>query len=173
MISDFRPDQTTSELLLCVTCCTPLGIINRPDILWTFPLGDCLLWILNGPLFKIDTLSQCSYFLIAAGRGCCRSLNVLLNDVAFLTGVCVLLLSICIYTFHVMLQYFVWPREDPKFAYDFQQYFVYFRPRYKIWHRFRIYLRIAASSPINPRGIYSMFRRYPTMNISLRYYHGD
>ena len=35
----------------------------------------------RGSLIEMATLSQCSYFLISAGRGCCRSLNVLLRAI--------------------------------------------------------------------------------------------
>ena len=44
-----------------------------PEIWWRDAMYH---W--SGSLFEMATLSQCSHFLIAADRGCCRSLNVLL-----------------------------------------------------------------------------------------------
>ena len=41
--------------------------------------GDMMSVPWSGSLFKMATISQCSNFLISAGRGCCRSLNISLQ----------------------------------------------------------------------------------------------
>ena len=53
------------------------------DIAWNLFDWCNVLW--NGSLSKMATLSQCSYFLISAGRWCCRPLNVLYSVLSYIS----------------------------------------------------------------------------------------
>ena len=55
-----------------------LGHVRNHIIAWNLLEWCNVPW--NGSLFKMAMLSQCLRILISAGRGCCRSLNVLSNS---------------------------------------------------------------------------------------------